>query len=420
MYAWELRWLDIAPDTHVFDIALVEAQIEQIVRDEAEGEHARQRIVIAIDELVRRTYGEWAGSWIWAASSGGPVRPYCCANHSILPDREHDPGPTIQRIRDSLVDLRAFVEELGTLFADVHAKYLPPAVAVERAAPSIYHLVTIRTAWEDGWYGTFERALSWFAETVVYDPQQAQILVDEIVGGHFESWTAPSPDTRTTVFSEVAHQLAALERGPQIDGLGAWLAIRPQAFAAMPATPTRRPVTGDGHERYIVTSDDARDTDRSVRMITALELCRDAARHDLPLAFDLLAEWQAIVLGEPRPVELRTADAFGKRGRERYPFDPTLGARVEAALAEANDRATPVAVRAARVYLDICFFHPFPDGNARAARLALDHVLSREGLALHEVRGIFTLSRAAGDARGAWSLAAAIDRLAGPRQPMRQ
>jgi Fic/DOC family len=30
----------------------------------------------------------------------------------------------------------------------------------------------------------------------------------------------------------------------------------------------------------------------------------------------------------------------------------------------------------ARVPFDVCFYHPFPDGNARAARLALDHVLT--------------------------------------------
>ncbi|MET7621918.1 hypothetical protein [Streptomyces sp. NPDC005408] len=33
-------------------------------------------------------------------------------------------------------------------------------------------------------------------------------------------------------------------------------------------------------------------------------------------------------------------------------------------------------------YLDVCFFHPFGDGNARSAFLALIFVLDREGVAL--------------------------------------
>lgn len=32
------------------------------------------------------------------------------------------------------------------------------------------------------------------------------------------------------------------------------------------------------------------------------------------------------------------------------------------------------------MYLDVAFFHPFADGNARAALVALVHVLAREGI----------------------------------------
>ncbi|WP_189912906.1 Fic family protein, partial [Streptomyces albogriseolus] len=44
-----------------------------------------------------------------------------------------------------------------------------------------------------------------------------------------------------------------------------------------------------------------------------------------------------------------------------------------------------LTARAARAYLDICFFHPFDDGNARSAFLALVFVLAREGVALEAV-----------------------------------
>ena len=64
--------------------------------------------------------------------------------------------------------------------------------------------------------------------------------------------------------------------------------------------------------------------------------------------------------------------------------------------------------------LDVCFFHPFEDGNARAARLARDHVLTRAGLGLHAVEPLFVVSRAAGDERGAWWLAYVVEYFMGP------
>ena len=68
---------------------------------------------------------------------------------------------------------------------------------------------------------------------------------------------------------------------------------------------------------------------------------------------------------------------------------------------------------AARVYLDVCFTHPFADGNARAARLALDHVLAREGLLLRAVEPLFLLSRSPTDLEGAWSMGWLVGYLAG-------
>jgi hypothetical protein len=123
-----------------------------------------------------------------------------------------------------------------------------------------------------------------------------------------------------------------------------------------------------------------------------------------------------VVLGAFGPVAFRTTDAFAKQGRECYRYRPGLCDAFERALAEAGDRLLAAAVRAARVFLDVCFFHPFADGNARAARLALDHVLTSAGLALHVAEPVFTLSRGAGDPAGLWSLALVIERSLGTRR----
>lgn len=96
-----------------------------------------------------------------------------------------------------------------------------------------------------------------------------------------------------------------------------------------------------------------------------------------------------------------------------YPIAGTR-ARFDAAIQDAGDAAVPATLRAARVYLDVCFFHPFRDGNSRAARLALDHVLTRAGLALHSAEPLFIVSRAAADEYGPFAFQYVVDYRAGP------
>jgi hypothetical protein len=56
-------------------------------------------------------------------------------------------------------------------------------------------------------------------------------------------------------------------------------------------------------------------------------------------------------------------------------------------VAGANDATVSARARAARSSLDLGFLHPFDDGNARAARVALDFVLTRAGLVLADDEG---------------------------------
>jgi hypothetical protein len=68
-------------------------------------------------------------------------------------------------------------------------------------------------------------------------------------------------------------------------------------------------------------------------------------------------------------------------------------------------RVLPLRARAARLYLDECYFRPFDDGNARAAFLAVMFLLAREGMMLENVTSLRRISRPAGDAQGAAGLA---------------
>ncbi|MFI2763631.1 Fic family protein [Streptomyces echinatus] len=74
-----------------------------------------------------------------------------------------------------------------------------------------------------------------------------------------------------------------------------------------------------------------------------------------------------------------------------------------------TERPLPLTARAARAYLDVCFFHPFDDGNARSAFLALLFVLAREGVALDGVSLLRRVAFQADEPQDALILARYID-----------
>lgn len=169
------------------------------------------------------------------------------------------------------------------------------------------------------------------------------------------------------------------------------------------------PVRGrrDGFAERIRTVEQARDPVRARHLQGAYELMRRDAAAGRILDFDLLAGWQRAVLDVPA-APFRDGPAFAKGGRERYGLAVDTPARFADCLADSRDRSVPVAARAARVYLDVCYFHPFVDGNARSALLALAFVLAGDGIVLDEVGPIAQLSRRADDAEGAAGLAGLV------------
>jgi hypothetical protein len=171
------------------------------------------------------------------------------------------------------------------------------------------------------------------------------------------------------------------------------------------ATPWTRhhdaaPTCRDGFEAFVRGTAATRGADRAARLLRALALAGAAADAGAPLTFDLLARWQAVVLAEPA-VGFRTGPAFAKDGRERYGLAADTGSRFARCLDEAADAHVPPAARAARVYLDVSFVHPFPDGNGRAAMLTMYHVLRRAGVVPAVVGPALSVARYADDEEGA-------------------
>lgn len=190
------------------------------------------------------------------------------------------------------------------------------------------------------------------------------------------------------------------------DSLSVWLRVRREVEWQRAPALQRVPPGRDGFRTWCEGPVRRRDPIRAERLLAAHSLVQEDAARRTPLNFALLAGWQREVLavtGTP----FRVSDAFAKAGRERYGLTPDTRADLDSCLRETTDPDIPLSARAARAYLDVAFFHPFDDGNARAALLALVHVLGREDIVLPEV-GPLQTTRYADDPAGAADLASLI------------
>jgi len=164
--------------------------------------------------------------------------------------------------------------------------------------------------------------------------------------------------------------------------------------------------------RLVEEVDRARDPLRAKRLMEALVLARSDADAGGAPTLERTRRWQGLVLGAP--TGFRTRPALAHAGAVRYGLERDTEALFAASMEQASDPLVPAISRAARAHLDVCYFHPFADGNGRAARLALDFVLTQAGLGLHAAGPVFLVARRAGDPGGAFGFMHIIDYLTGP------
>ncbi|MGW4946223.1 Fic family protein [Actinoplanes sp. NPDC004185] len=191
------------------------------------------------------------------------------------------------------------------------------------------------------------------------------------------------------------------------DDLTAWQAVRARVDWAAVTRPVPGPVRGD---RDGIAEHVARRPADSTALSAALEEARRDAADGGPLTFSRLERWQRTVLGVPH-TPFRTRPASAKGGRESYYWRDDLPEVFERCLLEATDDTVPLPSRAARVYLDMALFHPFADGNARAAMLALAFVLARDGVLIDRAAPLLMTVRRAHDMLAAAGLAGLIEML---------
>jgi hypothetical protein len=351
----------------------------------------------SMSAVLAEHYGPWVSGWRWAVGEGdldgGPISSWCCPQHSIT-----SAPATLERVAAAVREWREWLEYLARWF---EAYPLDPAAVQdqralwEAASRALILRVVERTSCESGWYGHCELVLTWFLSRWGVEAGVARRLAEEAVGGRFESWVAPDPALVEDVAGRLAAPLgAAVMKAavPEVsDHLRVWSALRetiPWEQAASPQEPAssaHAPVPGrDAAAEDVKAFDGAVDPARAEGLLAALEQARADAVRGAVLDVELLRRWQQHVLGTPGLPAFRTLPAFAKGGRERYGIDAGTRERFERCLAgaEPGAGALPVAARAVRAYLDVCFFHPFDDGNGRLAFLTLVFVLAREGRAL--------------------------------------
>ncbi len=156
------------------------------------------------------------------------------------------------------------------------------------------------------------------------------------------------------------------------------------------------------HELYLDRRDGPAHADpaRMGRYRRALAEVRALASASARLDLDLMLRVQTIVLEAPATV--RTTTAFAKGGLEAYAwFDGMEAMLRRKVVADAADGCHAL-IQACRLYLDIIFFHPFADGNARAARLWFDFLLRRSHVMAPPFEDVVRLEKPAGDPDAAW------------------
>jgi hypothetical protein len=194
------------------------------------------------------------------------------------------------------------------------------------------------------------------------------------------------------------------------DQLTTWQRVREQVWWRHVVPHLHTPILAarDGLTGHATTGEDQ---ERQGLLLAAYADARHAAMTEASLTPDLTARWNAMLRGIPA-AGFRRGPAFAKNGRDRYGLHADTQQRYQTCLQEAADLTIPVAARAARAYLDVAFFHPYDDGNARLAGVVLHFVLLAAGVELDEVRPILTIVRRADDPEGAAGLARLIHGIA--------
>ncbi|MFF4845334.1 hypothetical protein [Streptomyces collinus] len=187
----------------------------------------------AMTHALAEHYGRWVAGWRWAHDEGdfdaGPVGSWCRAQDSVTTTDE-----TLDRVTAALCEWREWLESLAARFEAYPldlAGIDDQRILWDRTARDLILHVTDRTGCGSGWYAHCHQVLSWFLSRWGVPADDAERLVEQAIGGRFESWTGPDPalieDITERIADAVRPDAAARSRAsPLPDHLKRWLAVR--------------------------------------------------------------------------------------------------------------------------------------------------------------------------------------------------
>eukprot|EP00435_Cladocopium_sp_Y103_P019390 s3301_g4.t1 len=383
--------------------------------DETQLDNWQQATFSALQTAVVTSCGDWADYWSFGSSADSYGYWYVRPPYPTMAPSVNLIVNDVKRWQKILLDLEEEFAHLRSRCSGFElCEHLEIAIAaLLRHCPDIIAEVTWHVGFEM-WYLPFADLVSWYLSSTGLEETHRNLLeaVTNAIHG-FDSYGCP-PKTAAIVASQVAPTFQ--KQFEKVDSTAEWLVARATMVApALSSTaPADARATGeDSHLRFIDSVDAARDSERAANLRYALHQCRKDAKAGSPLEFENLLQWQYLFMRGHTTVErgcFRKHDAYAKRGRECYPLEVNTESKFKELLAQANS-SEPLALRAARAYLDVCFFHPFDDCNSRMARLVLDFLLTREGYTLGTVEPIFLFARSARDAEGARGLVEQVQQL---------
>ncbi|WP_436532631.1 Fic family protein [Actinoplanes sp. HUAS TT8] len=446
-----LTWADVDPDRHPFDPRTVLDVVRAVAPSDgvpppyryvprqlfdAAAEDARWKWQGEMTDGLVEHYGSWADGWT-AQMAGRTADGALVSRWSGARDSITTPEETLDAVAGALLDWRTFLEDLAEIFA----RHLPlptdareVVAAWEATVASLVAAVAARSGADEHWFPMCALTLKWFLAVAEVPGENRDALVDDAIGGRFFSYVSPLGSEVADTAESLAAMLTGItpapddawpdiwpqdwpsrrsteiptaERAPRIwppaapDALTAWRRIRQEARWEDAVEDVTGPVrtTRDGVAEHFATRKHG-----AGRVLAALELVREDAVDGAALTFERLERWQREVLGVTAAL-FRTTTAWARAGQERYGYRDELPDAFSACLADADDPAVPVPARAARVFLDVLHFHPFSDGNARSAALALYFVLAREEVVLDRAAALLMTRWPASDTHGAEGLA---------------
>lgn len=200
LWAHALTWADVDPARHPFEMDGEAAEelaslVAPLLPSAEVAREGRWRSLDPVTEFLAGRYGRWACGWNWSVGEGdvdgGVVEAWCCSSDSVT-----TPDATARLVVEALREWRGWLEDLAERFAYLAPPDNTPATSAdhwywERACTRLVTVVADRTQAESGWYGHCMQVLRWFLAHNGIDQRRAEEIVNNAVGGRFDSWTAP-------------------------------------------------------------------------------------------------------------------------------------------------------------------------------------------------------------------------------------